>query len=366
MRREKLTALLLAVLLLVSAGCSSSGLKDRETDKESQTTDDGAGKREDGDSFGGDSAGVPAEADQDQPPETGGDEEALDPEMVDRAKYNIYVEMNNKIVDVLDTLYSYYEVVEYAEEFALLPDSQYTYKYNISPYNTDLLDDAQYVASLEPAYETLDELTLQILLPMRSLMDAFSDIYHDYDYAADQYAKPKEYHKAIQGSAAVFEELAYQYMDAVEALSMERVEADEQQMRDDGRLLAYGFSHSITVVKKIINECYSQEVNDYNLLELDLEPIRPLYQELLDTITAYKTAAEDSNQLMAESMTADGAYHYGTQMDRMAEALEWMIGQVEDQYLASEPGHTYLGCLLFVNEVLSDCIDQYNSSSFVS
>ena len=32
MRREKLTALLLAVLLLVSAGCSSSGLKDRETE----------------------------------------------------------------------------------------------------------------------------------------------------------------------------------------------------------------------------------------------------------------------------------------------------------------------------------------------
>ena len=265
MRREKLTALLMAVLLLVSAGCSSSGLKDRETDKDSQTTDDGAGKREDGDSFGGDSAGDPAEADQDQLPEAGGDEEALDPEMVDRAKYNIYVEMNNKIVDVLDTLYSYYEVVEYADEFALRSDSEYTYKYDISPYNTDLLEDAAYVASLEPAFETLDNLTLEIIEPLRALMDAFSDIYHDYDYAADQYAGPKEYHKAIQANAAIFEDLAYEYMDALEAVSIQRVEVEEKQMQEDGRLLIYGFSHAITVVKKVTSECYSQDISDYNI-----------------------------------------------------------------------------------------------------
>lgn len=358
-KKEKLLALALAGLLLVSAGCSSAGQEDKDSGKDEDSKDIRSNE-----TFG---SGLTADPEDEDEPEAGGeDEDYLDPEMVDRVKYNIYVEMNNEIVDVLDTLYSYYEVVEYADEFALIPDSQYTYKYNISPYNTDLLADAKYVATLEPAYETLDDLTLAIILPMETLMNTFSDIYHDYDYAADQYAKPKEYHKAIQAHAAVFEELAFQYMDAVELLSIERVEADEQKMQDEGRLLAYGFSHSITVVKKITAACYAQEVDDYNLLELDLEPIRPLYQELLDTIAAYKVLAEDPNQLMAESITADGAYHYGTQMDRMAEALEWMIGQVEKQYLASEPGRSYLGSLMFVNEVLSDCIDQYNSSSFVS
>lgn len=344
-KTKTLLAMLLAFLLLASAGCSPSDPGAQNTDGEPSAA---------------------ADPTQEPTPSESEPEESLDPELVDMVKYNIYVEMNNKIVDVLDTLYSYYEVVEYADEFALRSDSEYTYKYDISPYNTDLLEEAEYVAVLEPAFETLDDLTLQIIDPLRTLMDTFSDIYSDYSYADDQYARPKEYHKAIQANAAVFEDLAYQYMDALEELSIQRVEKEEKEMQEEGRLLIYGFSHSITVVKKIINECYSQEVNDYNLLELDLEPIRPLYQELLDTITAYKTAAEDSNQLMAESMTADGAYHYGTQMDRMAEALEWMIGQVEDQYLASEPGHTYLGSLLFVNEVLSDCIDQYNSSSFVS
>lgn len=338
-KTHKLMALLLAAALMLCAGCASSGPEVKPTQP-------------------------PAAPTQEPTPTPTPDEpeETLDPEVVDKVKYNVYVEMNNKIVDVLDTLYSYYEVVEYADEFALRADSQYTYKYDISPYNTDLLEDAEYVASLEPAFEELDGLTLEILDPMRALMEAFSDIYHDYDYAADQYAGPKEYHKAIQANAALFEDLAFQYMDAVEQRSLQRVEAEEQQMQDDGRLLAYGFSHSITVVKKITAECRAQGVDDYNLLELDLAPIRPLYQELLDTIAAYKTAAEDNNQLMAESMTADGAYHIGTQLDRMASALERMIGQVEQQTLVSEPGHVYLGSLLFVGEVLSDCIDLYNSS----
>ena len=55
------------------------------------------------------------------------------------------------------------------------------------------------------------------LYALRILMDTFSDIYSDYSYADDQYARPKEYHKAIQANAAIFEDLAYEYMDALEA-----------------------------------------------------------------------------------------------------------------------------------------------------
>ena len=98
---------------------------------------------------------------------------------MEQVKYNIYVELNNKMVDVLDTLHDYYKVVENADEFALKPDSPYHYKYGISGYNTDILEDAQYVATLEPAFESLDSLTLQLIDPMRSLMDTFSEISHN-------------------------------------------------------------------------------------------------------------------------------------------------------------------------------------------
>ena len=336
-KKEKGLALLLALLLLASAGCSLSSSTD-----------------------GGKATDTPPSTQEPTP--TPEPEETLDPEIADQVKYNIYVELNNKMVDVLDTLYSYYEVVDYADEFALLPDSPYTYKYDISPYNTDILENAQYVATLEPAYETLDSLTLQIIGPMRALMDTFSEIYHNYDYAADQYAKPKEYHKVIQANAALFQELAYQYMGAISEMSIARVEAEELRMQEEGQLLAYNFSHSITVVKKVTAECHRQEISDYNIEQLDLTPIRPLYQELLDTIAAYKAAAGDNNQLIEESMTADGAYHIGTQIDRMASAIDWMIRQVESGKPIEDPGREYLGGLIHVEVVLSACINLYNST----
>lgn len=339
MKKERGLALLLTLLLLVSAGCTPSG-----------SADDGQ------------ATGTPAPTPTQEPTPTPEPEETLDPEIVDQMKYNIYVELNNKMVDVLDTLYDYYEVVEYAEEFALLPDSPYSYKYGISGYNTDILEDALLVAGMEPAYETLDDLTLQIIEPMRALMNTFSEISHNYDYAANQYAKPKEYHKVIQANAAIFEYLAFEYMDALQEMSIERVEADEQRMKEEGQLLAYNFSHSITIVKRITDECYRQGISDYNIVELDLTPIRPLYQELLDTIDAYKAAAGDNNQLMMESMTSDGAYHIGTQIDRMASAIEWMIRQVESGVPIQDPGREFLGGLIHVEVVLSACIDLYNSA----
>ena len=345
-KTRKPAALLLALLLLLAgAGCGLPESGGRESDEPALPQTQRQAEP------------TPTSTPTPEPPE-----ETLDPETAEAVKYNVYVQMNNKIVDVLDTLYSYYEVVEYADEFALIPDSEYTYKYDISGYNTDVLEDAQYVVEMDPPFEELDGLTRQILGPMRTLMETFTEISHDYDYAADQYAKPKEYHKAIQANAAVFEELAFQYMDAIQAMSIQRVEAEEQKMLEEGRLLAYGFSHSITVVKKITAECDAQGISDANIEQLDLDPIRPLYQELLDTIANYKTAAEDKNQLMEESMSADNAYHIGTQIDRMASALEWMIKQVESGQPIQDPGREFLGGLIHVNVVLTDCIDLYNSS----
>lgn len=340
-KTKKLAALLMALLLTAGAGCSVPDGGDPGGDAPIQTQ----------------KQVEPTPTPTPEPPE-----ETLDPEAAEAVKYNVYVQMNNKIVDVLDTLYSYYEVVEYADEFALIPDSEYTYKYDISGYNTDLLEDAQYVLEMDPPFEELDSLTEQILEPMRALMETFTLISHNYDYAADQYAKPKEYHKAIQANAAVFQELAFQYMDAIQVMSIQRVEAEEQEMQDEGRLLAYGFSHSITVVKKITAECAAQDVSDENIETLDLAPIRPLYQELLDTIADYKAAAEDNNQLMKESMTADGAYHIGTQIDRMASALEWMIKQVESGQPVDLSGSgAPLGSIGHFSYVISQCIDRYNT-----
>lgn len=284
-------------------------------------------------------------------------EPEIDPETMDMIKFNIYVQMNNEIVEMLDNLNDYYLVVADEDEFALLPDSQYSYKYGISPYNLDILEDAAVVADMEPAYQGLDDLTKQILEPMGALMETLDSIYGCYDFADNQYAKAKEFHKEIQANVDRFLELAYPYMEQVAQIGKERRAIEEQQMKDEGNLIIYNISHSISLVRGLMEECVAQGIYDDNLSELDLTNIYPIYDEMVATAEAYNAAVADKNQLMKESLSVppmDGL------LDSMCQAVEWMIRQVESG--EPLPSSGCLGSIAHIEEVLSNCIDRYNST----
>lgn len=284
-------------------------------------------------------------------------EPEIDPETMDHIKFNIYVMLNNEIVEVLDDLDEYYLVVADEEEFALLPDSQYTYKYGISPYNLDVLEDASVVVDMEPVYDGLDDLTRQILEPMEALMTTLDSIYSCYDFADNQYAKAKEFHKEIQANVGKFAELAYPYMEQIAQMGRERRAAEEQLMKDNGELIVYSVSHMITLVRNLLDECVAQNVYDENLSELDLTAIRPIYEQMLATAQMYDEAVADKDQLMKESLSIppmDGL------MEGMCSAVEWMIDQAQSGEPLPSPG--CLGSLEHVEEVLGTCIDRYNST----
>lgn len=345
MKKRIFAGLLAASLLFALTGCSGSDDPNASGDQEQHT----------------ESPVPPSLVDQQESESTPEESESIpeiDPEMMDLIKYNIYIEMNNYMVELLEDIDSYYAVVEYGDEFALLPDSGLEYKYNISLYDSSIVDDAVEVADMEPAYEELDELTLEIAAPMKALMDTFSDIHDSYDFADNQYAKAKEFHLTIQTYADTFAEIAYLYMDAAEVMADAQLAAEEQQMLDEERLIIYNASHSITVTQQLLEECYAQDVYDDNITALDLTPIRPLYDELAATVAAYEEAVNDPNQLMKESLSGSPM----RSLNSLLQAVEWMIQQVESQTPISDPGGAFLGGIIHIEEVLSDCINQYNAA----
>ncbi|MBQ9990656.1 MAG: DUF3829 domain-containing protein [Lachnospiraceae bacterium] len=341
--KKKITTILLTIcLLLLAMGCSDSSRAESDSNKK-------------------ETANSTAKEPQSEVKETEEEEETqpdVNPETMERIKYNTYVELNNYMVEVLENLDNYYLVVEYADEFAFVPDSNLPYKHNIYSLNPEIIDEALAMVEMEPEFPEMDELVVEIAEPMRNLMEAFSLISDSYDFSENQYAKAKEYHASIQANVDQFEELAYLFMDELEIIATERVLAAEQEMLDDGLHIIYNSSHAITVVEQILNECYAQGIYDDNIIELDLTNIRPLYEELVTTAENYEKAVNDPNQLMLESLAGDPI----NSMKSLVQSVEWMIKIVDEQRPISDPGSEALGGIIHIEEVLSRCIDQYNSS----
>lgn len=286
-------------------------------------------------------------------------EETVSEEQMDLIKYNYYVELNNDIVKILDDIKYYFQVVEFQEDFALIPDSGHTYGYRVSGINSDIIDDCLELSNMEPVYETLDPLIQDMSDSLRVLMDNFSSVGRGGDYAANQYEKAKEYHAAIYPAAQEFEALGYEYLNAIQDMANDRIKAEEEAMLADGRLIAYNASHGITIGQQIVDECMLQGVGDDNLTELDLTNIKPLYDELAATVDALNAACADNEQMIKESMSNQRPFDQ--LYERMLQALEWMIKQVESGRPIEDISLEPLGSLAHFSNTLSGCIDRYNT-----
>lgn len=289
-------------------------------------------------------------------------EEEIDPETMDRIKYNIYVELNNDMVEIMDDIYYYYAVVGDEEEFTLLPDSGLTYGYRIVGKNADTLDDAVLVADMEPSYGDMDQMVKAFEPSLRELMEAFSEISSSNmhgSYAENQYQRPKELHKVIQAAVAEFEPLAYEYFDALNKISGERAEKERAKLKDEGLLIAYNASCAIDKTRAILDACETQGVTDENINDLDLTEIRPMYEELVAVVAAFNEAAADNNQLMKESLT--NSRPFDGLLEKDIQAVEWMMKQVESGWPIEDPSLEPLGSIAHVANTLTECIDRYNS-----
>lgn len=353
---------LACVAALGLSGCGTGaqvgGAVDRELDMESYSQEESSQPQESSPSQ--ESSGEITDINDTSVENTGDlNEFGLDPETMDIVKYNIYVELNNTIVEIMDDISNYFLVVDSAEEFRFRDDAEYSYGYRIKGFNMDAVEDAQLVYSVEPAYETLDELVEAMLPSMREIMETFDAIDDsEYTYEQNQYQQPKENHARLMACLEEFTTYAYEYMDRIDVIADERSAAQEAKMLEEGQLIIYNFSHMLTLSSQILDEIYDQGIDDYNLTELDLTPIYPLFEEMQATAAAYDEAVSDNSQLMKESLS--NRQVYAGNWNGLIQAFEWMIKQVESGVPYEDPSHEYLGGLQHIYVVLSDRVEDYN------
>lgn len=350
----------LAIVCAVAMGLSGCGLGaqvggavDRNLGTEGYAREESTQPRESSD-------GGAADVDDAAKESTGElNEFGLDEETMDLLKYNIYVELNNTIVEILDDIDNYFLVVDTAEEFRFRDDAEYSYGYRIKGFNMDAVEDAELVYNVAPAYETLDGLVADMLPSMREIMETFDAIDDsEYTYEQNQYQQPKENHARLMACLDEFTSYAYEYLDQLDIIADERNAVQEAKMLEEGRLIIYNYSHMLTLASEILDEIYDQGIDDYNLTELDLTPIYPLFEEMQETEAAYDEAVSDNNQLMMESLSSRQVYV--DDWNSLIQAFEWMIKQVESGVPYEDPSGEYLGGLQHIYVVLSDKVDRYN------
>ena len=339
----------LLVMAMVLPGCGSSEEEDpqrakRKGEKETFTEAKGAKGAED-------------TADM---ADTGDAEDEIPLEQMDLIKYNYYVELNNDIIEIMDSIEYYYEVVDYTEEFSLLPDTGLTYGYRVYGKNTDNLDDCVMLADMEPDYGELDAMVKEMEEPLRALMETFSQISGSHDYADNQYQKAKEYHAVIYANADAFAAVGYDFVDAIAQLGNERTAKEEERLKEEGMLINYNASRAISIGRAVLDEAYNQGVGDENLTELDLTEIQKLHDELVQVVADFNAATEDNDQLVKESLS--NSRPFDGLLDGLIDALEWTMKQVESGELPDMSGSgAPLGSLGHFSYVLGQCIDRYNS-----
>ncbi len=299
-------------------------------------------------------------ANHDTPGSNEEEDTTLSPEEMDLVKFNYYVDLNNDIVDILDSIGYYYTVVDYSSEFSLLPDTGLTYGFRVYGKNSDIIDDCLLLADMEPDYGELDDLVKEMAEPLRSLMDTFLEISSCNDYADNQYQKAKDFHAIIYAAADTFAPLGYEYIDAVSEMGDARTAQEEEQMKEDGLLIAYNASRSISIGKQILDDIYEQGISDETITDLDLTQIRILHDELITVVSDFDAATADNSQLIKESLS--NSRPFDGLLDSLIQALEWMIKQVESgQPLDLSASGAPLGSIGHFSETLGKCIDRYNT-----
>ncbi|MBS6955134.1 MAG: DUF3829 domain-containing protein [Enterocloster asparagiformis] len=295
-----------------------------------------------------------------QETETEETEPELDEETMDLIKYNIYIELSNDILEILDNIDYYFTVVDSQEEFALLPDTGLTYGYRIVGANTDTLEMALELADMEPSYGEMDNLVKEMADPLRKLMESFSEISRMHGaYADNQYAKPKELHPVILAAAMEFEPAATDYYNAMTELESGRAEQFREELKSEGYMIQYYASNNIDLTRKIIDAVEKQDVTDENINDMDLTEIRTLYDELAASVEQFNEAAADNDQLIVESLS--NSRPFDGLFEKQLQAVEWMIKQVESGKPIEDVSLEPLGSISHVINTLNQCIDRYNS-----
>lgn len=280
-------------------------------------------------------------------------------------KFNAYIDVNNLIVDTLViAINSYFEYVPFQEEFNVNGD------YLCNSLSEDCfvqIDNAYEYAKNTDEPNDVEESYLALYPVMKEMMEALNEV-HKYTnsklYLEDDYEKGKQLHEVIWKTYNEFEILASDFTDKLSILSEQYAQDDLQHFQENGFVILYSMNDALLKGQKIQNAIYEQGVTDANVIELNIDALKPLYDEFVEVVDKCDEYFEDSEQLTKEKLSSENVNDFKVDMKKTKLALTELFERVQEQKpiddLYTNSSMLENGSIGLFEECLSNMIDSYN------
>lgn len=310
MKNRYLTAVFTAFAVMVfAAGCSG---------KTSETADgqEGAGEAQ-------------VEAETEEEPASLAEEEEQD-------LYNLYIKVNNSILDSVDSSLSrYFNYIEYQEEF-VKPDGYYDC-YSISEYDFESLQKADELVAKKAEKSEMDEAYIALSPLIRELGTVLNEIdaYTEEEaYLEDDYAKGAELHASLWMSYEAYDTASIDFVVILSEVAAEQRAQDMEMMKEEGYVVTYAMMSMITTAQEIQVAIYDQGIEDDSMmLELDTEALQPLYDQYMEEVETVLAYLDDEEALRNEGYPTQSAYYmtFKEAAENSAEELKEIFRKVAEQ-----------------------------------
>lgn len=295
------------------------------------------------------------------------EEETEAEEADDYTKYNAYIDVNNMMLDRLDfVIGSYFDDVDFQEEFT--PYEEDYWCNSLGDYYIEKIDEAYALVDEKPEYPGLDKAYKDLYPVMRELMEDL-DAVHEYtdlkSYLDDDYAKGKELHASIWKNVNLYFFLSDTFYEEMNEVADEQRAIDLVAYKEAGYMAHYYSMKVLITAQEIQSAIYDQGVTDENIIELDIEALRPLYNQFVEEVETCLNYFNDKDQLAKEEYYGITSIYTGALKDTKVSLTE-LFKRVEEQRPLSDIDwmtHESIprtGTIREFESELSDLIDEYN------
>lgn len=250
--------------------------------------------------------------------------------------YNLYIKVNNSILDsVSSSLSRYFSYVEYQEEF-VKPDGYYDC-YSISEYDFESLQEADELVAKKPEKDELDEAYMALSPVLQELAAALNEVdayTEEESYLQDDYAKGAELHAEVWKNCEAFESGSMEFVAILNGVAAEQRAADMEMMKEEGYVVTYAFVKLISTAQEIQTAIYEQGIEDDSMmLELDTDALQPLYDQYMEEVEVVLAYLDDTEALGNEGYPTQSAYYmtFKEAVENSKAELEEIFRKVAEQ-----------------------------------